>query len=51
MFYQVHVEYNVPETGFEECSFNLSVQADVVVVPSDIEGDNAAEIEFCARSE
>ena len=51
MFYQVHVEYNVPETGFEECAFNLSAQADVVGVKNNLEGDGAAEIGFCAKSE
>ncbi|XP_062513983.1 complement C3-like [Corticium candelabrum] len=39
----IHVEYNIPETEFEQCAFNLSVQG---YVNKESKG---AEIQFCAE--
>lgn len=43
VFDQIHVEYNIPETEFEQCAFNLSVQG---YVNKESKG---AEIQFCAE--
>ena len=48
-FWQVHVQYNVPSTRYEQCAFNITVNARTKASSNIEEGDREAIIAVCAR--
>ena len=47
--FQVHVEYNVPSTGYEKCAFAITANGRTKTSSNDEETSTEAEIAVCVR--